>query len=176
MKHMPVVSLVLLFGSMTAAAQSFGPGSIQTTVLNAVPPSSDCPIGMRVQHGNGDQLLWAKDRPVGIAQYLQVIMSNSKSVDIVGAKITVYGFAAKTRYIPAQSPRTSSPDLTKTVGLDLMVKSKGGQSTDLRLPHFTAVSWVDLDSVTYADGTTWHSSVGKTCHVVPELMRLVSSR
>jgi hypothetical protein len=176
MKHMPVVSLVLLFGSMAVTAQNLGLGNIQTTVLNAVPPSSDCPVGMRVEHGNGDQLLWAKDRPKGIAQYLQVIMNNSKSVDIVGAQITVHGFAAKTRYLPAQSSPTSSPDLMKTVDLDLTVKSKGDASTDLRLPRFTAVSWIDLDSVSFADGTTWHSSVGKTCHVVPELMRLVSSR
>jgi hypothetical protein len=103
-------------------------------------------------------------------------MSNSRSVDIVAAQITAHGFDAKTRYLPAQFPRTASPGLTKTVNLDLTVKSRGNESTDLRLARFTAVSWIDLDSVTYADGTTWHSSAGKTCHVVPELMRLVGSR
>jgi hypothetical protein len=105
-----------------------------------------------------------------------VTMSNSRSIDIVGAQITARGFDAKTRYSPAQYPRAASPDLTKTVDFDLTVKSKGNESTDLRLARFTAVTWIDLDSVTYADGSTWHASAGKTCRVVPDLMRLVSTR
>jgi hypothetical protein len=173
MNHMPAVSLALLFGSMTVAAQSVGLGNSQQAVLEVVPTSSGCPIGISVQHGSSPELLKAsKPQPPGIAQYLQVTMSNSKSVDIVGAQITAHGFDAKTRYFPAQ---VSSPDLTKTSDLDLTVKSKGDGTTGLRLARFTAVSWIDLDSVTYADGTTWHSSVGTTCRVVPGLMRLVSS-
>ncbi len=175
MNHMPAVSLVLLFGSMTVTAQSLL--DKQPAVLNLVQMSSSCPVGISVQHRSGSERLEAKQpQSKEIAQYLQVTMSNSKSLDIVGAQITAHGFDAKTRYLPAQYPRTSSPDLTKTVDLDLTVQSKGNASTDLRLPRFTAVSWIDLDSVTYADGTTWHSAAGKTCHVVPDLMRLVSSR
>jgi len=177
MNHVPAVSLVLLFGSMAITAQSLVLDGPQRVVLEAVPTGSSCPVGIQVQHRSGSERLQANQpQSKGIAQYLQVTMSNSRSLDIVGAQITAHGFDAKTRYLPAQYSRTSSPGLTKTVDLDLTVKSKGNASTDLRLPRFTAVSWIDLDSVTYADGTTWHSSAGKTCHVVPELMRLVSSR
>ena len=176
MNHVPAVSLVLLFGSMTVTAQSLVLDN-QPVVLNLVQMSSSCPVRISVQHRSGLERLEANQpQSKEIAQYLQVTMSNSKSVDIVGAQITAHGFDAKTRYLPAQLPLTASPDLTKTVDLDLTVKSRGNESTDLRLARFTAVSWIDLDSVTYADGTTWHSSAGKTCHVVPELMRLVGSR
>ena len=176
MNHVPAVSLVLLFGSMTLTAQSLVLDK-QPAVLNLVQMSSSCPVRISVQHRSGLERLEANQpQSKEIAQYLQVTMSNSRSLDIVGAQITAHGFDAKTRYLPAQYLRTSSPDLTKTVDLDLTVQSKGNASTDLRLPRFTAVSWIDLDSVTYADGTTWHSSAGKTCHVVPELMRLIGSQ
>jgi hypothetical protein len=155
---------------MTLTAQSLVLDK-QPAVLNLVQMSSSCPVEISVQHRSGWERLEANQpQSKEIAQYLQVTMSNSRSLDIVGAQITAHG------YLPAQYLRTSSPDLTKTVDLDLTVQSKGNASTDLRLPRFTAVSWIDLDSVTYADGTTWHSSAGKTCHVVPELMRLVGSR
>jgi hypothetical protein len=176
MNRVPAVSLVLLFGSMTVTAQSLVLDR-QPAVLNGVPMSSDCPIGMRVeQQGAGEQMLRANsDRPKGIAQQLQVIMSNSSSLGIVGARITAHGFAAKTHSLPAQYPRTGSPELTKTVDLKLTMSS-GSAYSDIRLPGFTAVSVIDLDSVTYADGSTWHSSAGKTCHAVPDRMMLISSR
>jgi hypothetical protein len=176
MNHVPAVSLVLLFGSMTVAAQSLVLNR-QPAVLNGVPMSSGCPIGMRVEHGNSEQSLQANgERPTGIAQQLHVVMSNLGSADIVGAQITAHGFAAKTRSLPAQYPHTGSPKLTKTVALKLTMKSEGNAYSDVRLPSFTTVSLIDLDSVTYADGSTWHSSASQTCHAVPELMMLVSSR
>jgi hypothetical protein len=175
MKHVAAVSLALLFGSMTVTAQSLVLNR-QQAILNAVPESSDCPIGFKVEHGLSAQTLGASDRQSReIAQQLHVIMSNSGSVDLVGAKITAHGFAAKTRYLPAQSDQTGSAEFTKTVDLRLAAKSNGSAYSDVRLPSFTAVTWIDLDSVTYADGSTWHSSVGKTCHAAPGLM-LISSR
>jgi hypothetical protein len=176
MKHLPAVTIVLLWGSLTGSAQNFGLGGPQRVVLEAAPTSSGCPIGMRVEQGAGGQVLQADDaQSRGIAQQFRLIMSSLNSVDIVGAQVTAHGFAAKPRYLPAQDAQPGSPDLTKTIDLKPTIKSKGNAYSDVRLPSFTAVSLIDLDSVTYADGSTWHSSAGKTCHVVPGLM-LISRR
>ena len=43
-------------------------------------------------------------------------------------------------------------------------------STDSRwyawVSGFTAVKFIDLESVTYADGTSWHASNGKPCRIL----------
>ena len=50
------------------------------------------------------------------------------------------------------------PDLRKTVSIALNVKENDHGSSDLSLHHFTAVAYVDLDSLTYADSATWKAS------------------
>jgi hypothetical protein len=39
---------------------------------------------------------------------------------------------------------------------------------------FTSVRWIDLDSITYADGSMWHSSPQRKCQVVPDRFMLVA--
>ena len=49
-------------------------------------------------------------------------------------------------------------------------------SSDLSLSRFTAVTSVDLNSITYADGTTWHTSSPAACSITPDLIMLVAAR
>jgi hypothetical protein len=55
------------------------------------------------------------------------------------------------------------------------VKGNRPITTDLSLSHFTAVTSIDLDSITYADGSTWRSASAGACSVVPDKRMLIAA-
>jgi len=97
----------------------------------------------------------------GIAQLLHLIVTSPNSKRVVAANVTVHGFANKGRVVPTLSAQDSS-DATKTFDVKFPAEPKE-ISTDLAVPGFSAVSAIDLNSVTYADGSTWKLAAGSTC-------------
>jgi hypothetical protein len=55
------------------------------------------------------------------------------------------------------------------------VKGMGRASSDLSLKRFTAVTAIDLNSVTYKDGATWHASSPGACSTIFDLIMLVAA-
>lgn len=178
MKYARALSLAFFFGSLSLIGQSpAGQEPSHPAVLKLVPLQNSCPIDMRVQQGtNGMTVSVGQSRPQGIAQLLHITMTNSKAVGVVAAQVTVHGFTAKGRVAPAEAVQSDPMQTTKTLNLDLRVGAKQDASTDLWVRAFTAVSFIDLDSVTFADGSSWHSSENAACHVALDGLMLISSR
>jgi hypothetical protein len=107
-------------------------------------------------------------------QRLHLSISDSDSRRIVAANVTVRGFSNKARYMPAMSTEDSS-DGAKN--LDVRFPSGTGKesSTDLAVPGLTAVTVIDLNSVTYSDGSTWKLATGSSCRSWLDGLMLVSS-
>jgi hypothetical protein len=101
-------------------------------------------------------------------------MINPSPKEIVGAQITVHGFSDKWRAIRLAGA-TDAPDLTKKVNVVLNVKGNNHASSDLSLNRFTSVAYVDLNSLTYADGATWQASSPGACSVTPDPFMLVTA-
>jgi hypothetical protein len=101
-------------------------------------------------------------------------MINFRSHEIASVQITVHGFSDKWKAIDlANSSQT--PDLAKSLDLVLDVKGGGSVSRDLSLSLFAAVTSIDLNSITYADGSTWHASSPGACSITPDLTMLVAA-
>jgi hypothetical protein len=134
-------------------------------------------VDLKVNHGpsflkrNTDYGPFAP--PAVQEQRIQLTMTNPSRKEIVSAQITVHGFSDKWRAVPL-ALATNTPDLTKRVHIVLKVKGNDHASSDLSLQRFTSVAYVDLDSLTYADGATWKASSPGACSVSPELLMLVS--
>jgi hypothetical protein len=190
MSRAGILSLVFLFASPTIfAQQSVPPGNTKSTVL-ARPhiPEATCPIGMQARHGAG--------LPVGLyagpsingspiapnspaftdarAQRIHLTMTNLLSREIVSAQFIVHGYSNKQRAMNLANS-SSEPDLAKTVDVVMDVKGKSEASSDLSLSRFTAVTSIDLNSITYADGNTWHTPSAEACSITPDLIMLVAS-
>lgn len=77
---------------------------------------------------------------------------------------------SSTTNVPHTSTENDMPWLT-SIGGPVMVRIVRGHSPDTRtrwyawVMGFTAVSSIDLDSVSYEDGTSWHAADGKPCRV-----------
>jgi hypothetical protein len=112
-----------------------------------------------------------------MATLLHLDVNNPSSQDVVGAKFTAHGFSRQWRVLSLSDP-SNAPDLAKTVDVVLDVQGKGNASSDLSLANFTAIlTSIDLDSVTYADGSTWRASSPGTCSIIPSMvMRIASTR
>lgn len=180
MKYAGAFSFALVLGSMTLLAQSSGRENTQATVARVVPSSSNCPVEMQAQRqmGVGDlqKLPLSTDQPAGPAQELHLILTNSTFAKIVGVQITAYGLNSKGQLSPARTAAAESSTIHKTVDLKLNVDPKSEAFTDLLLAGFTSVTVINVDSIHYAGGSTWHPSALHTCQAVPDAVMLISSR
>jgi hypothetical protein len=164
-----ILPLVLLFAAPIVIAQ-------QSTVLTlARTPAATCPVGMQAQHGAGIPVGMNAERgpTAPHAQKIHLTMTNLLAHEIVSAQFVVHGYSNKGRAMNLAN--SSNPDLAKTVELVLDVKGKSEASSDLSLSRFAAVTSIDLNSITYADGNTWHTPSPEACSIAPDMLMLVAS-
>jgi hypothetical protein len=62
------------------------------------------------------------------------------------------------------------------VEVALDVKGNSSASRELSFAHFSTIRTIDVNSVTYADGSTWHASSAGACSVAPSLMMRISAQ
>jgi hypothetical protein len=185
-----VLPLILLFAAPTIfAQQSVLPQNTKSTVLHRPrTPEASCPIGMQARHGAGVPVSMnagpsINGSPIAPnsqasthtrAQKIHLTMTNLLSREIVSAQFVVHGYSNKGRAMNLANS-SPEPDLAKTVDVVLDVKGKSEASSDLSLSRFTAVTSIDLNSITYADGNTWNTPSAEACSVTPDLLMLVAS-
>jgi hypothetical protein len=171
-------ALILCLVSTASLAQ------ISLRDIPFVPLEANCPIGIQARLEKSGSLL--------AAQRLQVILSQWPPFGIVASRVTVHGMAPVGDR-PEPSAIMESLDLNRIVNYPSPVASTGNvphpttenvmpwlptsgepvivrvSSPDSRwyawVSGFTAVNSVDLESVSYADGTSWHASNGTHCRV-----------
>ena len=137
-----------------------------------------CPVSMRAQQKTGATgLTRTRDGNAAVlGQRIHLDVDRGPNA-VVAIQVTVHGTTARPRIYAAQSQQVRS-DAVKTFTLAADGASANGAaiSSDLLLRGFTSVQSVNLDSVSYADGSLWTPTAGKSCSVEPDPLMLVSSR
>jgi hypothetical protein len=184
MKPMSILPLAIVLATTSAIGQDSvlrrSPQATPSVLMQPRTLRADCPVGLEVSHGpsfqkrNTEYGPFAPSAPMVQEQRIQLTMTNPSSKEIVSAQITVYGFSDKWRAIPLAGAR-DTPDLRKRVNLVLNVKGNDHASSDLSLNRFTSIAYVDLNSLTYADGASWKASSPEACSVTPNPLMLVSA-
>jgi hypothetical protein len=174
MKSAAVLSLALLVGSIALQAQNNGQQPSRMTVFRLPTINMGCPVSLRAQHGtSGNMLAVDKSRPKGIAQLLHLILTNPDSRRIAEASLTVHGLGGKGRVSETQS-RQENSDAARTLEIRFPGGSDREVSGDLWVPGMTAVLSIDLNSVTYADGSRSSFTGREGCHVAPDPLMLIA--
>jgi hypothetical protein len=187
MKCASILPLAILLATCVSGQEATGRPDAKIAL--AAPPMvsnrSDCPMGLEVKHGPGLPMGMKADGPAINGKGLnsssqriplfgiQLAMTNLSPQSIVSAEFVVHGFSDKSRYIPL-AEASHAADLLTTVNVALDVKGNGHASHDLALSRFTAITAVDVDSITYADGSTWRASSPGACSASPDLFMPVS--
>jgi hypothetical protein len=143
--------------------------------------SAGCPVDMEARHATQTPVSMnaggenaPDNKVVPQLQRLHLTLTNPSSRDIVSAQFTAHGFSKKPRAMDLSSG-SNETDLAKTIDIALGVKGKGHASHDLSLNHFTAVTSIDLNSISYADGTTWRAPSPGACSITPSGVMLVAA-
>ena len=145
-----------------------------------------CPIDMHVRHGIGGGMIAADENGVKrqvfaprLRLFLNEIRPAKSGQKIVSATVTVHGSNGKPRMQNldvhgAEDGDLNSGSVERTLSVDLANWGDPGVSGDFRLPGFTSTSRVDLESVTYEDGSTWKLAAPGACHVAPDPLMFIS--
>jgi hypothetical protein len=139
------------------------------TTLTISTPPSNCPVGFSAEPGVGPGMVIVVNGDTTASQKLKLQLSyltDPHSSNITGAQITVHGLTAKGRIAPA----SSDPDdntIAKQVDLALTIAPGRTASTAMLFKGFTSVRWITLDSLTYANGSTWHPAAHRSCSIIP---------
>jgi hypothetical protein len=180
MKLVGLCSIAVLLGSMTSLAQDSGRNVSQAVVASVIPGSMNCPVDFSAQRGLGPgQMLRSLDnghKDQGPSQAVQLTLNNTSYSEIVGVHVTAYGLNAKGQVTPANAESNDSSSIQKSYDLKFTVDPKAIGTVEMALAGFTAVTFLNIDSIQYAGGTTWQPSAQHACHVVPDGIMLISSR
>ncbi len=177
MKSAALVSFALLFASAALAAQTAARQPSQTTVLRQPPANTACPVSLRAQHAaaGADLLKVEKYLPGGVVQLLHLTLINSDSRQIVAATVKVHGLSGKARAMQTLADQNNA-DMTQVLELKFSDAAGRQVSGDLYPPGMTAVLSIDLESVTFADGSTRSFFARDACHVTPDPKMLIAGR
>lgn len=192
MKRATVFGFALLIAVTLVAAQNSSPGptsqgNAQARDFVLYLPGPTCPVSMHALQGSGKGLIavHGEQRVSGYSQHIHLVLTNPKSTKIAGARVKVFGLSAKNRIEKASAdPNTALDltnrkinfDLTKTLDVTFAPESETSVATDLILPSFTSVLSIQLESLSYKDGSTWAIAGQQACHVAPDPMMLVADR
>jgi hypothetical protein len=143
------------------------------------PPSADvCPVSLRAQRqgtavmrNTGDQ---RQDSTP--AQRLELTLVNAHMRNVVSAVIKVHGLDGSVQAMPVDPIRRGAHEVTRTIALNVSVLSMRSASTELTMRSFGTVSRIEVESVEFADGTSWKAAEQGLCSFTPELYMLVGSR
>lgn len=185
-------SAILLCLTVSAAA-----AIAQQPATSSTPPSlsksldlertvSRCPIAMDARQEGGLHIVRAQDGSKATQQPAitpSLTLTAPQGRQILSATITAHGYAAPKSAMPlnvgAQAVLHSQPtarqELASTVTVKFASNGDGSFSGKFRLPGFTVLESVDLNAVTFGDGSTWSFTSASGCHVTPDPFVLVSA-
>jgi hypothetical protein len=183
--NMKVISLlplaIALAGTVAVGQDSVKRAPITNGGLAIIPSLTEaCPIRLEVSYGavtaqkRTDYDAHPGDRMplTGPVQKIHLAVTNPSAREIVRMELTVHGYSEKWRTFTLAS---AAPDLTKKITATRDIEGNGHASSDISLSNFTAISSVDLDSLTYADGFSWEAVTHGVCSVAPNSLMLVST-
>jgi hypothetical protein len=176
------------FGVMTETQLSPKPAS--AIVLTAAPQASACPVALRAQHlADGSMVRTSHDtHPKGVGQWLHLTVANPEASQtagsakqVTGALITVHGFADVPRMTEAAAAAETRADTQRTILVPFPAASSSsaaGQAAgaDVWVPGMTAVTLIELKSLSYADGSQWSLAGGGSCRITPDPLMLIAGK
>lgn len=181
-----VTALVLLISpSLSAAPQANSQTNSQADSQVAAPTASvilrspwtgsGCPVSLSVRRTSPTEIINASDaaRHQG-SQRIHLSVDPRDTSGVRRADLTVHATSLKVRYLPANSA-SASPDLDRNFQIS-GPSTSSLRDRDLWIDGVGSVLSVDLNSITYIDGSTWHRSPVSICRAIPSGFLLVSSR
>ena len=186
-----LISFVFLAGSFAAAQytrpqpQSFGTAGMENldtpSHVKVATAAVGCPVSLHADHGaDGSILKVDKTRPKGLAQLLHLMLVNPDARQIVAGDVTVRGISGKGRMTKTENSAADNSSIQADVVRNLHVRfaPREGRNVagDVWAAGMSAVLTVELNSVTFADGSLWRFAGRDGCRVTPDPLMLIADK
>lgn len=133
-----------------------------------------CPVSLHAQHqADGGMTRVGSPGYHMVGQSLYLELQDPKSSPIVKATMTIHGYSDKARITQA-AKNGADAELKMTVNFRTL--PSGAASGNVRVPGMTAVTRIDLEAVSYADGEVQVLTEKRACQVTPDPFMLVAGR
>jgi hypothetical protein len=180
MNHTRALPLLFLLGS-TAFSQTTGKQAVPVSLLkqfSSAALQANCPIQVRASLYVIGEIAGAEPiengRTTERRQRIYITLANPES-EVASVQLTLYGFPVGARVDPAVAYlsrdgsaviHNNPAEIQKTIAFDRAVGAGRSTSIDLSVQDFSIVSSIDLNFVTYSDGSSWHWENHKYCQAV----------
>ncbi len=165
MRSPSMALMTMLLTSAGLMAQA-GPRNLTTIyTVTTPPPGESCPVGFSASRTAAPVMVATKSNEQYPRLGVQLDFFNPNASKIVKASITVHGASGKVHIIPAGD--ATDTDRAETFNLQNNPGIENLRSSKVWLKKMSAVSWVDLTEIEYADGSTWHASSFSKCRATP---------
>ena len=159
------IALALLLVAVSASAQ----------MASDSQNSGACPIHLFAERESAVTLQSARDTATaGSSQSLHVTLSRGETAAIVSVEVTLHGISSDAQVIPAAAH--PALDLTKSFHLERKPGEAALGSFHVSMSRAGVLRWIDVTSITYADGSMWQSAQPSVCRAVPSPLLLVAGR
>jgi hypothetical protein len=141
-----------------------GQSSPAKVIVLSSQPADNCPIGIAVGHTSGATFEQVSPTTPHSTLAYNISLSAFDGRLIRQADVTLHGIIGA-HFMPTTPNNT--PDATETFTLTQGATPKPSFQSVVYTQKLTGVQWIQVDAVTYADGTQWHQSPGFVCRVTP---------
>ncbi len=163
----PILAALLLIPSaLTAQAPA------NSIIVLQAPLNQNCPVGIEARHSSQGAVKQVRDAGAPHQLGYNIALNSLNFAPIRQASITLRGLAGA-HVIPASTH--AEADATETFTLTPGDSPKASFHSIVYTGKLTGVRWVELNEVTYADGTQWHQKEGSVCRVAPNGYMLVNA-
>jgi len=167
-----ILSITLLLGSCVAAAQAAPPEQL---VLHR---SSGCPVSMALNQGSSSKVQLAGNGQ-GRSQFetrLQLVLSRSSQVRslpsrITSARLTVHGYNSSKPEFELTYP--GDAPIARSLPVKFISAGSGRVYSDFVVRGLASAGWIEIDSLAFANGSSWKPTAGEMCVVMPNMFQLV---
>ena len=187
MKLIPL-ALTFAIGPFSLVAQNAAPVPVASSSNFNIVIGSDCPVSMQLEQRLGDQLVTVQDDgrvyKAPATQLMLTIAPGSPAssrptpLRVAAATAIAYGFGGQPRaelvYPSPGSRGNGSSGPTRNLRLQFNAND-GSSVAKLWLSGFGAVRSLELNSITWSDGSNWKPARGESCTVTPSLFMLVGA-
>jgi hypothetical protein len=131
-----------------------------------------CPVSLFAQRQGTTTTIDINSSKDGPSQGLHLTLTPQPGAPTIDSiEVTVYAISGKGRVLPAG---IDSSDLrTKTFELRRDANSKTLKEADVWMNKVGALRWVDLISITWTNGNTWHADPSARCRAIPSNFVLI---
>ncbi len=156
--------------AQTLTAQTKSTGGV---LMLAQPTGQNCPVGFSARHTGSGAMLSVSPKSRPQLQGYNITFQPRAGLGVAEAKLTLHGISG-----PHLRPANGNTD-GATATESFTVSPSSGENhrfhSVVYVQKLTGVDWIELNEVTYADGTQWHESADAPCRVVPNGFMLVAN-